>query len=367
MRIINIILRIITGSVFIFSGTVKAIDPLGSAYKFHDYFQAFGIDFLQPFALPLAVLLCLAEFIAGFSVLTGIRYREGITAMSLLILFFTPLTFILALTNPVSDCGCFGDAIHLTNWQTFGKNIILFILVLVLFTSRKSASEKLTPSKGWMISGAAMILFVLFSLYNLRYLPVIDFLPYKTGNNIPDLMKIPDGAPVTRYETTFIYEKDGIKKEFTLENYPASDSSWRFIDQKSVIIEKGYEPPVHDFSIVTSDNSDITEAVLSNRGSTLLLVSRKLDLAKPERLKAGFDLGKQCLSQGIDFYILTASGTSEIQGYDPGLRFCQTDEITLKTMVRSNPGYILLKNGTIKGKWSWANIPDKNKISEIIK
>lgn len=366
MRIVKIILRIVAGSVFIFSGTVKAIDPLGSAYKFHDYFQAFGLDFLQPVALPLAVLLCLAEFITGFAVLTGIRYREGITAMFLLILFFTPLTFILALTNPVSDCGCFGDAIHITNWQTFGKNIILFILILVLFIGRKSAVERFTSIRGWMISGAAMIMFVLFALYNLRYLPVIDFLPYKTGNNIPDLMKIPDGAPVSRYETTFIYEKDGRQKEFTLENYPVSDSSWKFIDQKSVIIEKGYEPPIHDFSIVASDNSDITEAVLSNQGFTLLMISRKLNLAKPERLREGFDLGKICLSQGIDFYILTASGTSEIQGYNPELRFCQTDEITLKTIVRSNPGYILLKNGTIKGKWSWANIPDQNEISEII-
>jgi hypothetical protein len=237
----------------------------------------------------------------------------------------------------------------------------------VLFLSRRSAIEKFTAFKGWLINGAAIIVFLLFALYNLRYLPVIDFLPYKIGNNIPELMKIPEGAPVNRYETTFIYEKDGIQKEFTLENYPADDSSWKFIDQKSLIVGKGYEPPIHDFSIVTMENDDITEAVLSNQGFTLLMVSRKLDLAKQERLKAGLDMGRICMEEGIDFLILTSSGTDEIKSYNPRLKFCQTDETALKTMVRSNPGFILLKNGIIAGKWSWANMPDNNDILKIKK
>ena len=137
MKILRIFSRIIIGLVFIFSGVVKAIDPLGSAYKFHDYFQAFNIGFLNNLSLPLAIFLCTAEFIAGFSVLTGFRQKTGILGALILMIIFTPLTFILALTNPVSDCGCFGDAIHLTNWQTFGKNIVLFSLLIVLFTGRK--------------------------------------------------------------------------------------------------------------------------------------------------------------------------------------------------------------------------------------
>ena len=133
MKIIRLLARIITGLVFIFSGTVKAIDPLGSAYKFHDYFQAFNLSFLNSLSLPLAVLLCTIEFIAGFSVLTGIKQKTGIITVLMLMIIFTPLTFILALTNPVSDCGCFGDAVHLTNWQTFWKNIILLAAVIILF------------------------------------------------------------------------------------------------------------------------------------------------------------------------------------------------------------------------------------------
>jgi uncharacterized membrane protein YphA (DoxX/SURF4 family) len=151
MKIIRIISRIIVGLLFIFSGFVKAIDPLGSAYKFSDYFQAFHLDFLKFSALPLAILLCTAEFIAGVSVLTGLRQKTGIIGVFLLIAFFTPLTFILALTNPVSDCGCFGDAIHLTNWETFGKNIILLLFILILFFGRKSVKQVFKPITEWLI------------------------------------------------------------------------------------------------------------------------------------------------------------------------------------------------------------------------
>jgi len=358
MRIILLISRIITGSLFIFSGTVKAIDPLGSAYKFHDYFHAFNMDILQPLSLPLAIILFGAEFITGFSVLTGIRAREGAVGMLILILFFTPLTFILALTNPVSDCGCFGDAIHLTNWQTFWKNVVLLVLILIVFLNRKGIKSGFRPAAEWTAVSAAAVLFTGFSLCNIRYLPIIDFLPYKIGTTIRDKMTIPEGAPLDKYETTFIYEKEGEKKEFTLENYPASDTTWKFIDQRSVLVSKGFVPEIHDFSITSMDKTDLTDSILSNPGYTLLMVSIKLEKAGSERLNSGFETGKKCKTDGIDFYVLTASGTDMVSGYGNGLRFCQVDETTLKTMVRANPGYILLKNGTIAGKWSWANLPD---------
>jgi uncharacterized membrane protein YphA (DoxX/SURF4 family) len=358
MRIILIISRIIAGTLFIFSGTVKAIDPLGSEYKFHDYFQAFGLDFLQPLSLPLAVILFTAEFITGFCVLTGIRAKEGALGMFILILFFTPLTFILALTNPVSDCGCFGDAVHLTNWETFWKNIALLIFILIIFLNRKGIHSGFRPAAEWTAASAATVLLIGFSLCNLRYLPVIDFLPYTTGTVIKEKMTIPAGAPVDKYETTFIYEKDGQKKEFTLENYPASDTSWKFIDQRSLLVSKGFVAEIHDFSITAMDKTDLTDSILTNTGYTLLMVSIKLEKAGKEKLRKGFETGMKCRTEGIDFYILTASGTDMVTGYQNGLRFCQTDETTLKTMIRSNPGYILLRNGTIVGKWSWANLPE---------
>lgn len=365
MRILKIISRIIIGLLFIFSGVVKAIDPLGSAYKFHDYFQAFHIGFLNSLSIILAILMCTAEFISGFSVLTGLRQRTGILGALILMIIFTPLTFILALTNPVSDCGCFGDAIHLTNWQTFGKNVILIGLAFVLFAGRKEVKQLFNTITEWIIISGVIVLFIVFSLANLKYLPVIDFLPYKTGVKIADKMVVPDGVPVDTYNTTFVYEKGGIKKEFSISNYPANDTSWKFVEQKSVLLKKGYQPPIHDFSIASLNGVDITNDVLSHSGYSVLMITKKLAEAKSNRLEEGYKLGKHCHEKGIDFYILTASGTDEAKSINNGLGFYSVDETTLKTIVRSNPGYILLKDGIIIGKWSWANLPDQKWFNNI--
>ncbi len=365
MRYLRIAARIIVGLVFIFSGVVKAIDPLGSAYKFHDYFLAFNLAFLDWLALPLAIMLCTAEFLAGFSVLTGIRHKTGIWTVLLLMAVFTPLTLVLALTNPVSDCGCFGDAVHLTNWQTFGKNVVITALALIVFAGRSKSKPLFSSLKEMSVIAAVTIVFILFSLFNLRYLPVIDFLPYKTGTTIADKMAVPEGVPVDEYLTTFIYEKEGVKKEFTIENYPANDTTWKFIDQKSLLVKKGYLPPIHDFSITTLEGNDITGEILSDNSFTLLMISKKLEKAGAEDLEKGFSTGKFCIENGFGFYVVTASGGDEINRYSNGLKFCTADETTLKTMVRANPGYILIKNGVIIGKWSWANLPDNKRFSEI--
>jgi Methylamine utilisation protein MauE len=367
MKLLRFISRIIVGLVFIFSGTVKAVDPLGSAYKFTDYFTAFNLEFLKFAALPLGILLCTAEFISGFSVLSGYRIRSGIWGVLILMIIFTPLTLILALTNPVSDCGCFGDAIHLTNWQTFGKNVILLALVIILFTGRDQVKQILNPIHEWTIITAVTILFVGFSLLNLRHLPLFDFLPYKKGVNIAESMKIPEGKPADEYKTTFIYEKDGISKEFTLENYPANDSSWKFVDQKSVLVKKGYAPPIHDFMITAPDGHDITGKILSDTGYVFLMISKKLEEANPKDLGKGLSIGKICSSQNIEFFMITASSTKEARRLPNSLIPCTADETTLKTMIRSNPGYILLRNGTILGKWSWANIPQAPLLVKMIK
>jgi len=358
MKILRNVSRIIIGLVFIFSGVVKAIDPLGFAYKFHDYFNAFNLGFLNSLSLPLAIIFCTAEFIAGFSVITGIKQKTGIWGVLLLLAIFTPLTFILALTNPVSDCGCFGDAIHLTNWQTFGKNIILSFLLIVLYSGRNQIKTRFSGTTEWVIIFIVSFLFIVFSLANLRYLPAIDFLPYKKGVKIADKMVVPEGVSVDEYQTTFIYEKNGVRKDFNLNNYPASDSTWKFVDQKSVLVKKGYRPPIHDFLISSIDGEDITQKILSYTGYSVLMISKKLSEAQQKSLSKGFKLGSYCAEKGINFYILTSSGTDEVKGYENGLTFCSADETTLKTMMRSNPGYILLKDGTILGKWSWANVPE---------
>ena len=366
MKIIRYISRIIIGLIFIFSGTVKAIDPLGTVYKFQDYFQAFDLAFLKHLALPAAIMLCTLEFLSGISVLFNIRQKTGIWIVMILMVIFTPLTFVLALTNPVTDCGCFGDAVHLTNWQTFLKNIILLVPAIFLFLERKKINPGNSRLKEWSMLSILSLLFIAFISYNLRYLPVIDFLPYKTGTHIPDKMVIPDGMPGDKYSTTFIYEKDGKEKEFSLENYPANDTSWKFVEQKSVLVSEGYEPPIHDFVITTLNDEDITQQVLESKGYTLLMVSKKIGDADPELLDRGYNLGFYCMENQIDFHVLTASESSEVRNISNGISFCLADETTLKTMIRSNPGYILLKDGTVLDKWSWANLPENEIISEII-
>jgi uncharacterized membrane protein YphA (DoxX/SURF4 family) len=365
MKLLRTLSRILIGFVFIFSGIVKAIDPLGFAYKFHDYFNAFHLGFLNNLSLPLAIFMCAAEFISGFSVLTGFRLKTGIWGIIILLIIFTPLTFLLALTNPVSDCGCFGDAIHLTNWQTFDKNLVLCILLIIIYKGRNRFKSPLNITSEWIIILIVTLLFIIFSLANLRYLPVIDFLPYKKGVKIAEKMTIPEGLPTDKYNTTFVYEKKGIKKEFNLGNYPANDSTWKFVNQKSVLIKKGYTPPIHDFLISTGNGEDITQKILSDTGYSVLMISKKLSEAKQKSLSEGFKLGNYCTLKGIKFYILTSSGTDEIKRYENGLTFCSADETTLKTMIRSNPGYILLKDGTIFGKWSWVNVHEEDWFGKL--
>jgi len=372
MKIINYISRILVGVTFLFSGTVKAIDPLGSVYKFQDYFSAFNMGFLNDLSLILAIILCSLEFLAGFSVLFNIGFRTGIWTVILLMILFTPLTLVLALTNPVSDCGCFGDAVHLTNWQTFSKNIILLIPAVWLFINRNKIAASEGAARGWTLLSIAWICFLAFIFYNLRYLPVIDFLPYKTGTYIPDGMILPEGKSPDKYETTFIYEKNGEKKEFSLANYPAGDTSWKFVDQKSVLVSKGYEPPIHDFILTSMNGDDITQQILSSKNYTMLMVARKIEEIDPELMSKGYETGRFSKNNSIDFYLLISSpllGVDEADGEAniniDGIDICYVDETTLKTMVRSDPGYLLLKEGTILHKWSWANLPDKEEILKI--
>ncbi len=366
MKLLRLISRIAVGLLFIFSGTVKAIDPMGTIIKLEDYFLAFGIDFLKPLALILTIILCTAEFIAGFTVLFNLRNAKGIWLVIIMMAIFTPLTFILALTNPVSDCGCFGDAVKLTNWQTFFKNLIILVPSLFLFIAGEKAQPE-SRKKDLIITAMAGTAFIIFIFYNKTFLPVIDFLPYKTGTYIPEKMVIPEGAEPDKYETTFIYQKDGKKTEFTLENYPAGDTTWKFVEQKSVLVSKGYLPPIHDFRITSAaDNSDLTENILNTTGYVFLMIADKINEADTGRLEAGYELGRVCLESGAAFYVLTSSGSETVNSINNGLSFCFVDETTLKTIVRSNPGYVLLKGGTIMGKWSWAGVPGKDELKELI-
>ncbi|MDD4992977.1 MAG: DoxX family protein [Paludibacter sp.] len=356
------IARILLGCVFVFSGFVKAIDPLGSTYKFDDYFRAFGgaFEMFTHVSFVLAVLLSTLELVIGLNLILKVQIRLTAMAAVTFMAVMTPLTLYIALKKDlVTDCGCFGDALVISNWATFIKNVVfstLAILVLIYQTKFRT----IFTTKAQNIAFAVFVVFGFgLSTYCYRNLPLIDFLPYKVGVNIPNAMLVPEGAKKDEYTTTFIYKKGDIQKEFTLENYPKGDSTWKFVDQKTVLVNEGYKAPIHDFTIVNAQFEDITEDVLYNEGETYLMVIYDVNNASAEGARKAEEIYQKALASGQKFYALTASADADIQNFIQQNKltypFCKTDGTALKTIIRANPGMILIKKGTITGKWGWRN------------
>ena len=304
--------RLLLAVTFVFSGLVKVVDPRGTQYKFDDYFQAFGWSEWIPGFLPLwlAVLLAVFEFCIGIYLFFGIRRRTTSWFFLLFMSVMTPLTFYLALADPVSDCGCFGDAVSLTNWETFGKNVVLLGLSVLVFRYRRLMVRFVSERNQWMISLYSIFFAFVLAGFCIYYLPVFDFRPYHIGVNLPRSMVVPEGEEEPEYLTTFVLEKDGVKKEFTTEDYP-EDTAWHFVESRTVLVKEGYVPPVHDFSIMTwPDGEDITEQVLSDKGYIFLLISPYLEFADDSNIDRINELYDYCGEHGYAFYCLTAYVTS---------------------------------------------------------
>lgn len=365
------ICRFVLAVVFIFSGFVKAIDPLGFFYKIQDYLTAFGLISWFPGYWPLlfAVLLAAVEFCTGMYLFLGIRRRISSSLALLLMLVMTPLTLYLAIANPVSDCGCFGDAIVLTNWQTFGKNVVLLIAAVTVVWKWREVVRFISLKLEWILSLYTILFVFALAFYCLRNLPLFDFRPYKIGTNIKAGMEIPEGAKLSVLETMFVMEKDGKRQEFTLDNYP--DSTWTLVETRTVVKEKGYEPPIHDFSMLSIDSgTDITDSVLTDPGYAFLLVVHRVEEADDSYIDLINEIYDYSVEHGYGFYALTSSPEEEIALWcdrtGAEYPFCQMDDITLKTIIRSNPGLLLLKGGTILNKWSDSQLPDEYVLTDSL-
>lgn len=363
MKLLTQIARIFTGLIFTFSGFVKGIDPMGTAFKFGDYFNAFRLGFLDDISLPLSLLLCLVEFVTGMMLLSGALVKPASWIAVVFMALFTPLTLVLALWNPVSDCGCFGDAIIMTNWETFLKNIIIAVPVAFVFIRRNDETGVMPMKSGLNFTIAFIFLFLLFMRMNIAWLPMIDFRPYKVGTNLAEAMTVPHDAEPDKYDIRFIYEKDGVQQEFTLNDYPANDTAWKFIDQKSVLISRGFVPLIHDFTLITENGIDMTDQVTRHQGSVMLMVARRLEDADRDGLMKGYNLGMELQKNGVDFHIVTATTPAEAAPLVTGFSALYADEITLKTVIRSNPGFVLINNGTVAAKWSYHNLPDSEEFT----
>ena len=355
MKILVNIARLIVGLTFVLSGSVKAIDPVGTQYKLQDYAEAMGLGGILPDGMMLAaaLLLITMEVMLGVWTLVGMHRKFTSRLLWLVMLVMTGLTVWIYAKDPVQDCGCFGDAIVLTNGQTLLKNIVLMALVTLMAWRPMMMPRLIWRKAQWIITFLVLGAIVAVAGWALYRLPLIDFRPYHIGADIKKSMEMPKGAKGPEYETTFIMEKNGDQKEFTLDDYP--DSTWTFVDSKSKIVKEGYVPPIHDFAIQRiEDGEDITDEVLSHKGRTILIVAphlEKADIAYFGELNELYDRAK---AHQIPFYMLTASNEEAIGKWkdETGAEypFCQMDDITLKTMIRQSPGIIVLKDGRIEGK-----------------
>lgn len=363
--------RTVVGLTFILSGLVKAIDPLGTQYKIQDYLAAIPPSLSLPDMLTLlmSVSLSMVEFTLGAFMLTAISRRLTARLTLLFMLVMTAVTVWIYIADPVKDCGCFGDALTLTNLETLLKNIVLLALAALVAWRPTHIGRLMSRSNQMLLGQMLMVTPVALSFWCLYDLPLIDFRPYHIGADIKAGMEIPEGAEQPVFDTTFIMEKDGERREFTLDNYP--DSTWTFVDSKTVTVKEGYVPPIHDFSITAADGEDITDMVLGREGYTFLLISPDLDKADDQNFGDIDQIYEFCQDNSIPFYCLTASTEKSQQHWQnitgAEYPFCMTDATTLKTMIRSNPGLMLLEKGVVRGKWSHNRLPETTELETMLK
>lgn len=363
--------RTVVGLTFILSGFVKAIDPLGTQYKIQDYLAAIPPSLSLPDMLTLlmSVSLSMVEFTLGAFMLTAISRRLTARLTLLFMVVMTAVTVWIYIADPVKDCGCFGDALTLTNLETLLKNIVLLALAALVAWRPTHIGRLMSRSNQMLLGQMLMLTPVALSFWCLYDLPLIDFRPYHIGADIKAGMEIPEGAEQPVFDTTFIMEKDGERREFTLDNYP--DSTWTFVDSKTVTVKEGYVPPIHDFSITAADGGDITDMVLGREGYTFLLISPDLDKADDQNFGDIDQIYEFCQDNSIPFYCLTASTEKSQQHWQnitgAEYPFCMTDATTLKTMIRSNPGLMLLEKGVVRGKWSHNRLPETTELETMLK
>ena len=373
MRFLFTISRYLVGLLFIFSGVIKINDPVGTQIKLQEYFEVFSSDFTPifeifiPYALILSVFLCTLEIVIGVALLINYQIRITSKITLGLILFFTFLTFYSAYFNKVTDCGCFGDAIKLTPWESFYKDIILLVLSgIIVFIHPKLSNQKgylylkifdnINFRNGFILSVTLICLIISYSAIN--FLPFIDFRAYKVGNYIPSLME-----PSEELQYTYIMEKDGVTYEF--DNYPL-DNSFEFKELK--LLNPEAEPKITDYSLWNKDGDYTNESFQGNKLFLIIHDVNKLDIEnkKLENFVSKLESLNNSISFWVEIVIITSSDEESINTFlkenDINLKTVYGDATVLKTIIRSNPGFFLMRNGLVKGKWHNNSFPDPKDI-----
>lgn len=363
MRYVTGIVRIFVGILFIISGFIKLNDPVGFSFKLEEYFSQGVLDLpvFMPYALAISIIVVILEVLLGVMLILGFKVKFTLWSLLGMIVFFTFLTFYSAYFNKVTDCGCFGDAIKLTPWESFTKDVVLLVLIIVLFIGRKHILPLFRAFVTKILVLVAIILCGFYANYVLNHLPVIDFRPYEIGKNIEEGMSVPEDAPKAIFEYAWKFNKDG-KEEVIITNgdYPTVDGE--FIGVETEEIQKGYEPPVHDFTI-EQEGEDYAVSLLQEPKLVAVIAYdlRKSNEAIFDELKITTD---KAIKNGYKVIGMSASSPDQtnalIAKYKLNFDFYFTDETTLKTIVRSNPGVLVLEKGTITKKVHYNDLNDLN-------
>ncbi len=355
------ILRILVGGLFIFSGLIKVNDPVGTAIKLEEYFDVFSNDiagffaYFKPFALQIGVVLVVAEVVLGVMLILGVKLKQTVWALGLMILFFTFLTFYSAYFNKVTDCGCFGDAIKLTPWESFYKDIILLIMISFLFFFRKDLSEE-TPR--W--AGISAVLVLVGSLgiavWAIRNLPFIDFRAYKNGVSIPTNMQ-----PSAQLEYTYVMKKGG--ETFTFDQYP-TDGSYEFVEM--VLKNPEALPKISDFAAWNSDG-DQSEFLFA--GNKVIILSSNMAKMSEANLDRLTELVKSMEGAPVDVVFMAAATQEEIDAFLSKQNWSviglQADATVVKTIMRANPGVMVLRDGVVMEKYHHNNTPEATDVLDL--
>lgn len=364
MKLIAQLSRLFVGVLFIISGLVKLNDPMGFSFKLEEYFSSsvLNLPFLEPFALTIALILVIAEVLLGVALLLGYRKKLTLGLLFAMIVFFTFLTFYSAYFNKVTDCGCFGDAIPLTPWGSFTKDVVLLILILIIVFNQKYIIPFLPTRINNSILLLAFVLCGLMGYWVLNHLPLKDFRAYKLGTNIPEGMSIPEDAPKAVYELTFIYEVDGKEQRFSEKELMSLPANAKFVGREDKLISEGYQPAIHDFSIDRNGESYLEE--MMEEPKLILIITYDLYRADEKGLEKMKNFSQKALDNGYRVIGLTASNTEVyeevIRKYQLPFDYYTCDGTTLKTIERANPSIVVLEKGTIVEKRHWK---DSDKVT----
>ncbi len=359
MKLLITLARIFVGVLFIFSGLVKANDPLGLSYKMQEFFEVWHMFYLNDYALAMALVMNVFEIVAGVAILIGWRTKLVTWLLFLLIVFFTFLTAYAAFSGKIAACGCFGDCIPLKPMQSFWKDVILFVLILFLLINHKRIHPILSSKAAASVLVISTIAVAGLQWYVLHHLPIVDCLPYKKGNNLLEQMKTPAGFIPDEYSYVFIYQKDGKKYEFNEDNLP-EDESYEFVDRKEKLVKKGNDlkAKITDFNLVTESGTDTTAALLNSTGKYVMIFSNETDPKEWSSPKYDRQLWA-VLSKKVPVFIV-----SSVPVHVKGITTLKCDNTVIKTAARAKPTYFVMQGANILGKFSYAQ---SEKVEELLK